>query len=208
MTEYRPGQVWEDNDGDHWKVLEDPTQMMGVDPNIFHGEIRLISYVEDRFGPLKLVSSPINLVDGSGSFISEAIYRDETQIAENDRQAFGYYITKDSGERAEFASGMRRDTNKGKPRFDLLWPRGIPYEKQPLYRLAMLMARGAEKYDDRNWELADPNGPEVARFDESGLRHYAQKIAGETDEDHAAAVLFNVMASMTMDAKREMENTT
>ena len=112
------------------------------------------------------------------------------------------YITRDSGNRAKFDSGMVRDTNHGKPRFDLLFPKDVPYEKQPLYRLAMLLARGAEKYDARNWEQADPNGPEAERFNESGLRHYAQAIAGETEEDHYAAVLFNVLGAMTMEAKR------
>lgn len=110
------------------------------------------------------------------------------------------YETKDSGERHNYLSGMVRDTQKGKPRFDLLWVEGLPYKDQPLYRLAMLMARGAEKYGDRNWENA--NSPEEAkRFDGSGLRHYAQAVSGETDEDHYAAVLFNVMAAMTLQAR-------
>ena len=104
------------------------------------------------------------------------------------------YVTKDSGERAEYASGMVRDTDKGKPRFDLLLPLGVPYEQQMLTRFAALMARGAEKYSERNWEQA--NSPaEVERMKSSALRHMMQWLAGETDEDHASAVFFNIMAA-------------
>lgn len=56
------------------------------------------------------------------------------------------FTTKDSGERVEFSTGMQRDTSKSKPRFDLITPKSIPYEKQMLTRWAELMARGAEKY--------------------------------------------------------------
>lgn len=99
--------------------------------------------------------------------------------------------TKDSGERAQFASGMQRDTNTGKPRFDLIQPLLLPYQDQMLYRWAMLMARGAAKYSDRNWEQAQSQS-ELARFYESCDRHYFQWRAGEADEDHAAAVMYNV----------------
>lgn len=110
------------------------------------------------------------------------------------------FETKDSGERAKYDSGMVRDTEKGKPRFDLLIPEGVPYSEQMLTRFAALMARGAEKYTPRNWELAD--GPaELARYKSSALRHLIQWITGETDEDHAAAVMFNLLAAETVEAK-------
>lgn len=104
------------------------------------------------------------------------------------------FTTKDSGERAQFDSGMVRDTNAGKPRFDLLMPEGIPYESQMLTRFAALMARGAEKYAERNWEQANSQ-KEVNRMRESAFRHLMQWLAGEQDEDHAAAVFFNIMAA-------------
>jgi len=110
------------------------------------------------------------------------------------------FQTKDSGERAEYDSGMVRDTNKGKPRFDLLVPAEVPYEAQLLTRLAALMARGAEKYDARNWEKAAGTA-ELARFEESALRHLMQWITGESDEDHAAAVMFNLLAAETLKYK-------
>jgi hypothetical protein len=103
------------------------------------------------------------------------------------------YETKDSGVRSEYASGMVRDTQAGKPRFDLLLPKGVPYGEQMLTRFAELMARGADKYDERNWEKAGGQ-EELDRYYSSALRHLMQWVAGETDEDHAAAVMFNILA--------------
>jgi hypothetical protein len=101
------------------------------------------------------------------------------------------FTTKDSGERVEFSTGMQRDTSKSKARFDLITPKNIPYEKQMLTRWAELMARGAEKYNARNWEKANTQ-EEIDRFKESAFRHFMQWFFGENDEDHAAAVLFNI----------------
>jgi dATP/dGTP diphosphohydrolase len=106
------------------------------------------------------------------------------------------FVTKDSGKRAEFESGMVRDTQEGKPRFDLLLPEGVPYADQFLTRFAMLMARGASKYEDRNWEKASGEA-ELARFLSSLLRHTIAYVCGETDEDHGAAICFNVMGAET-----------
>lgn len=102
------------------------------------------------------------------------------------------YETKDSGERQEFASGMRRDVQTGKPRYDLCWVEGLPREEQLMHRWAQLMARGAEKYGERNYQLA--NSPEeAARFKASAFRHFMAWFAGEYDEDHAAAVCYGLM---------------
>src|SRR5262245_25362670 len=106
------------------------------------------------------------------------------------------FITKDSGKRAEFASGMTRDTEEGKPRFDLMIPEGVPYADLWITRLAELLGRGAVKYAARNWEQADSTA-EVDRMRSSAFRHFVQWYCGETDEDHAAAVVFNVMACET-----------
>lgn len=101
------------------------------------------------------------------------------------------YDVKDSGARETFQSGMLRDTEHGKPRFDLIFPEEIPYEHQLLTRIAMRMAAGATKYGDRNWESGyDPGA--LARAKSSADRHYMQWRCGETDEDHAAAVYFNI----------------
>jgi hypothetical protein len=110
------------------------------------------------------------------------------------------FQTKDSGKRAEYQSGMVRDTEEGKARFDLLFPLGVPYANQMMTRFAELMARGAQKYDARNWEKARGE-EELARYKSSALRHLVQWLAGETDEDHAAAVMFNLMAGETVKFK-------
>lgn len=103
------------------------------------------------------------------------------------------FITKDSGERVEFESGMVRDVGTGKPRYDLI-PLG------PLTRLAELYARGAEKYGEDNWKLG--NGPdEMKRAKSSALRHLLQAIHGETDEDHYAAAVWNIFAILFGEAK-------
>jgi hypothetical protein len=110
------------------------------------------------------------------------------------------YQTKDSGEREEFDSGMVRDIERGKPRFDLLFPKNIPFDQQMLTRFAGLMARGADKYGERNWEKGNSQ-VELDRAYSSAARHFAQWIAGETDEDHAAAVFFNIMQAETLRTK-------
>lgn len=112
------------------------------------------------------------------------------------------FVTKDSGERARFESGMQRDVETGKPRFDLMIPLGVPYEEQMITRLAKLYGRGAEKYDERNWEQADSEA-EMARMKSSAFRHFMQWLTGEGDEDHAAAIIFNVIAHETTRYKVE-----
>lgn len=105
------------------------------------------------------------------------------------------YVTQDSGERQEYSSGMVRDVSAGKPRFDLTYASDLPYGDQMLTRFAELMARGAEKYGERNWEQSE-TAEELRRFQESAIRHFFQWLWGEQDgEDHAAAVYFNIMAA-------------
>ena len=96
----------------------------------------------------------------------------------------GQFITKDSGERVEFSTGMKRDVQKGKARFDLCW-------KPLLWRWAELMGRGADKYGENNWMKAQTE-EELIRFKASAERHLQQLLRGDTDEDHAAAVVFNI----------------
>jgi hypothetical protein len=104
------------------------------------------------------------------------------------------FITKDSGERAQFNSGMQRDIQTGKPRFDLILPKDLKYNETLLYRWAMLMTRGAEKYDERNWEKAEGE-EELNRFKASAFRHFMQWYAGEDDEDHCSAIMFNLQGA-------------
>jgi hypothetical protein len=95
------------------------------------------------------------------------------------------FETKDSGERKVFDSGMQRDTTTGKTDYALV-------ASGPMFkRWAELMTRGAIKYDRNNW-LKASGTPELERFRESAFRHFVQWFFGEKDEDHAAAVFFNI----------------
>lgn len=105
------------------------------------------------------------------------------------------FITRDSGQRATFDSGMVRDTQDDKPRFDLITPAFLPYDQQMLTRIAALLGRGADKYDDRNWEKAK-GVEELRRFRASAFRHFIQWWCSADDgEDHAAAVFFNIQGA-------------
>lgn len=95
------------------------------------------------------------------------------------------FVTKDSGKREEFTSGMVRDTADDKPNYALV------YDGPMLTRWGGLLTRGAVKYAKRNWMKASGQA-ELERFQESAARHFAQWMRGETDEDHAAAVFFNM----------------
>lgn len=122
---------------------------------------------------------------------------EEDLLNEQMRRAYPVYVTKDSGKREEYASGMVRDVNGDKPRYDLILPEGIPYEDQFLTRIAGLLTRGAVKYGERNWEKASGE-EEMKRFRASAFRHLMQWMCGEEDEDHAAAVVFNLLAYETV----------
>ena len=103
------------------------------------------------------------------------------------------FETKDSGKRINYDSGMVRDTTDGKARYDLI---PLPMLK----RLAELYARGAEKYGDDNWTLANSE-LELQRFKGSAFRHFVQWQAGELDEDHAAGAVWNIFAYETIKTK-------
>ncbi len=95
------------------------------------------------------------------------------------------FEVKDSGERKTFDSGMVRDVTTDKTDYSLAMD-GPMFE-----RLAIHLTKGAKKYAKRNWMQAA--GPEeMDRFRESALRHFIQWMRGDVDEDHAAAVLFNI----------------
>jgi hypothetical protein len=95
--------------------------------------------------------------------------------------------TKDSGVREVFSTGMQRDTQSNKARYDLIWQPGLK-------RLAELMARGAEKYTSRNWEKAETQ-EELERFKASAYRHFMQWFMGEMDEDHMSGTIFNLFGA-------------
>lgn len=95
------------------------------------------------------------------------------------------FVTKSSGKKAEFAGGMVRDVSDGKTRFNLC------LDGPMLDRWAQALERGAEKYEPRNWMLANDEAAMV-RYEQSALTHMIQYLRGDRDEDHAAAVFFNL----------------
>lgn len=101
------------------------------------------------------------------------------------------YELQDSGERQTFPTGAQRDSETGKGRFDLL----SPYTRE---RDAILMEKGAAKYDARNWEKGMP----FSRFLDSALRHLNKYQLGLTDEDHLAAARWNIGCIIHLEATR------
>jgi hypothetical protein len=93
---------------------------------------------------------------------------------------------KDSGKRTTFQSGMVRDADETKIDYSLALD-GPMFE-----RLAILLTNAAKtKYSKRNW-LKASSTEELERFKESAFRHFYQWFSGQVDEDHAAAVIFNI----------------
>lgn len=87
-----------------------------------------------------------------------------------------------TGSVREFESGAKRDSNDNKIRPDLISPK-------MLKALGKVLADGAKHYGERNWEKGMP----LAVFKESAARHYVSWMNNETDEDHAAKLIFNIM---------------
>lgn len=116
-----------------------------------------------------------NFYDG-GVVPSSIVLEDVSNLAPS-------YVVKDSGAREEFSSGAKRDVQEGKPRYDLIPPLALK-------RVATLYARGLEKYGEDNWSKGMP----FRRFYASMLRHAMQYGAGDKDEDHLAAVIFNALS--------------
>jgi hypothetical protein len=104
------------------------------------------------------------------------------------------YEIHDSGSKSQYDDGMQRDNTAGKPRFDLIFPRDIPYEDQLLTRVAMQYAVGGDKYGDRNWEKSSSE-KSLAHHEAALMRHVVKFLTGTEDgEDHAAAIVWNTNA--------------
>jgi hypothetical protein len=101
------------------------------------------------------------------------------------RSTDGTFLVKDSGKREEFDSGMVRDVAEDKTDYSLI------LDGPMAERWADHLTKGAVKYEKRNWMKAAGNA-ELQRFRESAVRHFFQWYFGYEDEDHAAAVFFNI----------------
>ena len=93
------------------------------------------------------------------------------------------YKIKDSKKRKVFSTGMQRDSEDK-----------VLYSLIPLWmldRFAEHLTKGAQKYKKRNWEKAcTPD--ELDRFIDSAWRHWRALLAGEVEEDHFSALIFNL----------------
>lgn len=149
---------------------------------------------------------------------------------------------KDNGQRQEFASGMVREPETDKMRYDLafdgpmVWAlladldpcNGVAQAAKDWYefggvtnatrlivclcaretlsywqlvdRYTVLMMKGAIKYSDRNW-LKAAGEEELKRFIASFSRHLVKYLRGDKDEDHLAALFFNINGAEYVRAK-------
>lgn len=103
------------------------------------------------------------------------------------------FTIKDEGKRELFASGMVREPNGDNVDYTRI------IEGPMFDRWAEHLCKGAIKYPDvkpgiANWTLADGEA-ELVRFKISAFRHMRKWLRGDMDEDHAAAVFFNVNAA-------------
>jgi hypothetical protein len=94
-------------------------------------------------------------------------------------------LIKTDEKRMEFDSGMVRSPSADRIDFTLI--RSGPM----LERWAIHLTAGALHYGKNNW-LQAAGQAELDRFRESAARHFEQWLADMTDEDHAAAVFFNI----------------
>lgn len=66
-------------------------------------------------------------------------------------------------------------------------------------RLAIHYQNGAKKYRKNNWRKGQP----ISRYYDSAVRHYWAILASKKDEDHEAAVLWNLVA--IIQTKKDIE---
>jgi hypothetical protein len=90
---------------------------------------------------------------------------------------------RDSGKREIYPTGMIREPNDGRGRYDLISPIALK-------ALAIHYERGSNKYEDRNWE----RGTQVSKHLNSALRHLQSYLEGDREEDHLSACVFNCFA--------------
>ena len=90
----------------------------------------------------------------------------------------------DNGKRISFGEDNAiRENSEHKSRPDLISPLA-------LLRVGEWMRKGAEKYEEHNWEKGMP----FSVYMQGMSRHMLKFQAGQTDEDHLAGVIFNAMA--------------
>lgn len=89
------------------------------------------------------------------------------------------------GDPVMLPSGMNRESEDGK--IDYLLVRDGPMYR----RWAVLMTAAVSNRGRQNWMRAN-SADDLERFRRGAARHFEQWLDGEDDEDHAAALIFNV----------------
>ena len=92
----------------------------------------------------------------------------------------------------QFETGAQRDTAEGKLRMSL-----IPHNE--LKRVMKRYLDGAEKYGENNWMKGMP----LSVFYDCAHRHLEAWWRGERAEDHAAAVVWNMLCAMYTESVAE-----
>lgn len=82
-------------------------------------------------------------------------------------------------------SGVNRSDDSGKINYALI------YDGPMIDRWAIHLTNAIPKRGKRNWMLGT-TPEDMERFMESFIRHSRQYIRGDVDEDHAAAMFFNI----------------
>lgn len=96
----------------------------------------------------------------------------------------------------QFETGSHRSCAKGKPRLSL-----VPQEE--LKRVAAHYTKGGEEFGENNWKLGQP----LSVLYDSAQRHMMAWFAGEINEDHASAAVWNILSAMWMEKnKPEMDD--
>lgn len=95
----------------------------------------------------------------------------------------------------QFDSGAQRDTDEGKLRMSL-----IPHEE--LQRVMKRYLDGANKYGENNWTKGMP----LSVYYDSAMRHLMEWWRGDESEDHAAAVVWNMLCAMWTERGADLNN--
>lgn len=119
----------------------------------------------------------------SNPSLADELGVEEEELSNNGQTYWSKASLADGGTRQEYSTGAIKEGRAGKGRYDLISP-------VAMRRLALVYERGAEKYDDRNWEQGIP----MSRLADSALRHLFQYIEGRQDEDHGAQAMWNLAA--------------
>jgi hypothetical protein len=199
------GTQWLDSDGDHWKFGDDGWVVFLSDSGIYSIPYGWREVKRDFCDSFPWTEVTPQAPKPLGARIEVTSAKDLTNslqaIAVNDFQV------KDSGSREELGNGFVRDTEDGKADFArVLRINGLDLlPAEFLERWGAHMVKGAEKYGPDNWRQAEGEYA-MERFARSATRHLRQLIRGDRDEDHAAAVAFNVAAMEYVRANLKEDN--